>query len=343
MIDLNTNLPTDFSNLGVVFLIGVVAGISTCGGLIASFVLGISARNIDTNSTQNFLQRIKPHLFFNLGRIFFFTLFGFLAGVIGQYLLLNNTLIGFLILFSSIYLLILGLKLLKISKYVDRLNLSFSFLEKISPKLVKFKDKSLSSNLGLFLLGGVTFFLPCGFTQAVQIYTLTLANPFYSALTLFVFAVGTSPGLLALASATSFISGKMGEILFKIIGLIVIYFSVINIISSINLLGLNVFINSSDSEKFKIINGYQEVKMTQTHKGYHPNYLIVKKDIPVRLVIDSKNNSTCASYIVIEEYGIRKFLELGENLIEFTPKKIGEIKFSCGMGMHPGVINVVDN
>ena len=48
--------------------------------------------------------------------------------------------------------------------------------------------------------GAATFFLPCGFTQAVQLYALSTGSPVSAGLTMAVFAVGTSPGLLALAS-----------------------------------------------------------------------------------------------------------------------------------------------
>jgi len=338
---INFSLPTDYSDLGVVFLIGLVAGISTCGGLIASFVLAISAKN-NANLNLSFYQKLFPHVIFNFGRVFFFTLFGVLAGWIGQYLMLNNFLIGSLVLFSSLYLLLLGVKMLKISKKIDRLDLSFKFLSNLIPQFDYFKQKGLTSSLGIFFLGGLTFFLPCGFTQAIQIFTLSLANPFYSGLTMFVFALGTTPGLLGIASATNLFNGDNQKILTKIIGIIVIYFSIINIINSFNLLGFNYFQQLDESQNFKISNGIQEINMIQTHKGYSPNLLVVKKNIPVKLTVSSKNNATCASYLVIEEYGVRRFLELGDNLIEFTPTKTGDIKFSCGMGMHPGIIRVIE-
>ena len=48
------------------------------------------------------------------------------------------------------------------------------------------------------LVGAATFFLPCGFTQAVQIYAISTANPLTAGLVMATFAVGTTPGLLAL-------------------------------------------------------------------------------------------------------------------------------------------------
>jgi sulfite exporter TauE/SafE len=48
-------------------------------------------------------------------------------------------------------------------------------------------------------LGAASFFLPCGFTQAVQIFALSTGSPLFGAALLATFAVGTAPGLLALA------------------------------------------------------------------------------------------------------------------------------------------------
>jgi plastocyanin domain-containing protein len=32
----------------------------------------------------------------------------------------------------------------------------------------------------------------------------------------------------------------------------------------------------------------------------------------------------------------------GENIVEFTPQTVGQIKFSCSMGMYTGYFNVVE-
>ena len=49
------------------------------------------------------------------------------------------------------------------------------------------------------VLGVATFFLPCGFTQAVQVYALSTGSPLTAGAIMAVFAIGTAPGLLALA------------------------------------------------------------------------------------------------------------------------------------------------
>ena len=84
------------------------------------------------------------------------------------------------------------------------------------------------------LVGVATFFLPCGFTQSMQLYTLTTGSFLQGGLTMLAFALGTLP-VLALMSFSSFsvqTSGKKG-IFFKTAGLIVILFALFNIINSL--------------------------------------------------------------------------------------------------------------
>ena len=63
------------------------------------------------------------------------------------------------------------------------------------------------SDVRTAIVGAATFFLPCGFTQAVQIYALSTANPLTAGLVMATFAVGTTPGLLALASVPEIATG----------------------------------------------------------------------------------------------------------------------------------------
>ena len=85
-----------------------------------------------------------------------------------------------------------------------------------------------------FVVGIVTFFLPCGFTQSMQIYTLSTGNFWVGGLTMLSFALGTLP-VLALVSFSSFSiqnSSKSG-IFFKSAGLVVIMFALFNLINGL--------------------------------------------------------------------------------------------------------------
>jgi plastocyanin domain-containing protein len=73
--------------------------------------------------------------------------------------------------------------------------------------------------------------------------------------------------------------------------------------------------------------------MDLTYRGYSPNVIFIKKDIPVRWIINVKQMSGCTDEIILLEYNIKKPLQYGENIIEFTPDRLGDIKFSCWMQM----------
>ncbi|MEI8175229.1 MAG: sulfite exporter TauE/SafE family protein, partial [bacterium] len=84
------------------------------------------------------------------------------------------------------------------------------------------------------LVGIATFFLPCGFTQSMQIYTLSTGNFMTGALIMLSFALGTLP-VLGLISFSSLSIGKNknASIFFKVAGLIVILFAIFNLINAL--------------------------------------------------------------------------------------------------------------
>lgn len=90
-------------------------------------------------------------------------------------------------------------------------------------------------------------------------------------------------------------------------------------------------------------NGMQDLTTTLT-SGSYPN-ITVQKDIPVKWNIkaDSGILTSCNETLIIPEYGIKISLKAGDNIITFTPTKVGKIKYSCQMGMINGQITVVDN
>ncbi|MFA6489398.1 MAG: cupredoxin domain-containing protein [Candidatus Micrarchaeia archaeon] len=87
-------------------------------------------------------------------------------------------------------------------------------------------------------------------------------------------------------------------------------------------------------------NGAQEVQLTVQGGNYMPNPIRVKVGVPVRITVDTNSVVGCASGIVMPEFGVRKNVRAGDNVIEFTPEKSGTFQFSCSMGMYRGTIVV---
>lgn len=83
------------------------------------------------------------------------------------------------------------------------------------------------------------------------------------------------------------------------------------------------------------------IEMTVTQDGFVPDQIKVKKGQPVQLVITRKTDKTCATEIVIKDYGVNLTLPLGKPVtLVLTPKKAGSIRYACGMDMISGVLVV---
>ena len=86
--------------------------------------------------------------------------------------------------------------------------------------------------------------------------------------------------------------------------------------------------------------GRQEIEIV-VRGGYDPGVVHVKRGIPVRLVFNRQDTSSCSEEIVIPDFGIRRFLPSGEKTsVDFTPPKNGEFEITCGMSMLHGKLVV---
>lgn len=209
---------------GIAFVIGLIASVSTCMAVVGGLVLSMSA---------NFAKegdKVKPQMFFHVGRLVSFFVLGGVIGALGSAFQLGATSTFALSLVVAIILLILGVNLLDV----------FPWMKKLQPTLPSFigshtnKLKGANHTLTPVLLGVATFFLPCGFTQSMQIYTLTTGSFWTGALTMSAFALGTLPVLALLSfSSLSIHTKARSGVFFKTAGLVVIFFGIFNLINSL--------------------------------------------------------------------------------------------------------------
>ncbi|MCL5433340.1 MAG: sulfite exporter TauE/SafE family protein, partial [Patescibacteria group bacterium] len=354
VLNLTSSISGNYSSLPVVLLIGLTAGISSCMALVGGLVLGASARYSEKHPNATGMEKFKPHLFFNIGRILSFFILGGLIGYAGSFFQLSTSVLGIMIVVVGLVMFLLGSQLIDIFPILKKI--SFTMPKGLS-RMLGIKDRSEVeySNKNAAIMGALTFFLPCGFTQAMQLYAMSTGSPAIGALTMGVFAIGTAPGLLSVGGLTSFIKGQAAKFFFRTVGIVVIFLAIFNISNGFNLLGINpdvfqvfgksnkVSANSYQDDNVKLINGVQEVRMIQDNSGYVPNSFTIKKGIPVKWIITSEVPNSCAASIVSQGLGVRQILQAGENVIEFNPDETGIIRFSCSMGMYTGYFEVVDN
>lgn len=341
------------SSLLVVLIVGLTAGISTCMALVGGLILGISARHAEKHPEATPAQKFRPHLFFNIGRIGSYFILGGLIGLIGKAFQLSGTVLGALTIVVGLVMLTLGLQLIEVFPKLSSggLTLPPSLAKLLGIK--KHHDKEYSHGNSI-IIGALTFFLPCGFTQAMQLYAMSTGNFWAGALIMGTFALGTAPGLLGVGGLTSLLKGAFAKKFFKFVGLLVVFLAIFNITNGFNLAGLSAKLSNlksaqsasntvKDDPNVKLENGVQIVRMTQNGSGYKPNKFTIKKGIPVKWIVNSTESGSCAASLYSQKLNIRKFLSAGENIIEFTPQETGQIAFSCSMGMYRGSFNVVEN
>ncbi len=86
--------------------------------------------------------------------------------------------------------------------------------------------------------------------------------------------------------------------------------------------------------------GVQEIKVT-VKGGYSPDVIVVRQGSPVRLNFYRDETASCSEEIVFGDFGIARQLPAFKTTsIEFTPEKIGEFTFTCGMNMMRGKLVV---
>lgn len=341
------------SSLPTFFIFGLLAGISTCAALVGGIILSMSKQWLEIYSDKNsLLQKLQPNLLFNTGRIISYTFFGALLGILGNKLQPSLAFTSVLVIVVSIIMIFSALQMLGL-KFFRK----FQFTAPKSVTRYIAKESNFKGRYLPFLMGALTFFLPCGFTITAQGLALLSGNPLQGSLIMLFFALGTLPALLVigLSSLRFYENHRLSSRFLKIAGFLVLFFAFFNINNRLNVLGFSslseIFAkrdttvnNNSDNGFAPIIDGKQVLKMEASSSGYKPNYFKVKKGIPVRWEIKDTGTSGCTNAIISRSLFNEKIsLTPGQTSIkEFTPQKAGKYKFSCWMGMVSGTIEVVD-
>jgi len=329
-LDFSSLLGQGEFSLSLALLVGLVAGVSTCLALVGGLILGVAANYAKNHPEATGFQKFKPHLLFNAGRIGGFFILGGILGLVGSTFKLSPLFNGILIILVGLVILFMGLKLLNVLPALSNFDIAL-------PK--KFGRGHKSNNA--ILLGVLTFFLPCGFTQAMQIYALSTGNFINGGLVMALFALGTAPGLLSIGGLASIIKGKSANTFFRIAGAIIVIFALINLNNGFKLVQISGSGDVQTEQSETNADAVQTISMTETSNGYVPNNFTIVKGVPVRWVITANAPYSCASGLIIPSLNIQKQLTPGENTIEFTPSNVGSIPFSCSMGMYTGSFTVV--
>jgi sulfite exporter TauE/SafE/copper chaperone CopZ len=207
------------------FIIGLIASVSSCLAIVGGLVLSLSAK-----VSQDNVSDTKTFLLFHSGRLVSFAFLGGVLGAVGSAININFTLTAILGILASVVMLLLGLNLVGVfaKNKVALPSGIFNFFRKIEHK-----------TLTPFIIGFGTFFLPCGFTQSMQVAALGSGSFMSGLLIMFAFSLGTLPMLVLLSfGSASFAHGKHAPLFFKSAGVVVIGLGLFALLAGLAGLGI---------------------------------------------------------------------------------------------------------
>lgn len=325
-------------------IIGLTAGFSTCMALVGGLVLGLSARYAEKHQTATSAERFRPHLFFNLGRITSFFVLGGVIGLLGSLFELDSSATGLLTIAIGIVMIVIGLQLTELFPKLSSKNFTLPAGIAKLIGLNKHREKEYSHK-NAFILGGLTFFLPCGFTQAMQLVAIASGDFLIGAVVMGLFAIGTAPGLLSVGGLVSVIKGSFAKKFFRFAGVLVVLLALYNITNGFNLMGYNFSLgfsqqgNSGVESKDAII-----LKTTFNPLGgsqdISPKVFNVETGKRYVLEVEAKEDGQgCMSTIMIPGlYKTPKLITKGTVRLPFKVDKPGTYQITCAMGIVRGSV-----
>jgi sulfite exporter TauE/SafE/copper chaperone CopZ len=356
----------------VAMLLGLAAGVSTCMALVGGLVLALSASYQARRARaglpeQSRAAQMRPALVFMGGRIVGYAAFGALLGAIGASLTMPPAMTAALMIAAAVVMTLIGARLTGLSPRVA------TWSPTLPPSLARSlgladTDAGGYSDVRAAGLGALTFFMPCGFTQAVQIYALSTGSPATAAMLMAAFAIGTAPGLLVLAGLPVVVPSRARPTLLRLVGVVVLGFAVVNAGAGLRLAGVNLApfgvspaeatttggsgtsnvpatgsgSGSGSGAGNAQAAGFQELRTYQEVDGYQPANVVIAAGIPTRWTIESASSRSCAAFLVVPELGIEARLQKGDNVIELPAMNPGTLAYTCSMGMYGGTITIVD-
>jgi uncharacterized protein len=337
--------------VAVAVLLGLAAGVSTCAALVGGIVLALSAsyqaRRPAAVGGPDVVGRLRPAVAFVVGRVLGYAAFGAVLGAIGSAISLPTQATAVLMIVAAVAMTLVGARLTGLSPRIAGW----------SPTLPMGVARGLGftdGHVGAYsdgraaLLGALSFFLPCGFTQAVQIYALSTGSPIVASVLLAAFAIGTAPGLLAIGGLPAVLPDRFRPSILRIVGVVVIGFAVVNASAGLRLAGFtppSLFaspVAAAAATTSSIVGEAQELRTFQDLEGYKPAEVTIYAGTPTRWTIESKDAASCASFLRVPALGIAVTLHRGTNVIDLPAMQAGTLDYMCSMGMYGGRITIVD-
>ncbi len=335
------------TSLVSIALIGVVAASSTCLAVVGGLLLSISAKWTELHQPETHFQKLRPLLLFNAGRLLGYFVLGGLIGLLGTALLPSVTVSGWFTVILAMVMLLLGVNILQL---VPKRYCTIPLPRSMRTALARLTESD--SVTAPLLLGALTFFLPCGFTQSMQLLALGSGSFLGGGLIMLAFALGTLPALLGISVISSLVEGRFARAFLTFSGVTVLLLGIFNLQSGLTLAGIDAggmmertfatFIGETDrtpanqtGDPYVTItpDGRQIITVYVSDDGYSPSsFTIAKAKETWVYAIAERPLAGCANFLVAPSFNISQPINQGANWLGPITNPEHDFLLTCSMG-----------
>lgn len=327
------------------FTVGLLTSVhclSMCGGLAMLSVAGDGGKvgeggePVDgAGALHRAMAGLRSPALYNLGRILSYACIGALLGALGSAFSVSLAARAVLGAVVALLMVVVGLSLTGYAPWARKLQLHLPAGLR-STLVRRAGGRPLLVGLGNGLM-------PCGPLQTMQLIAITSGGAVAGALDMAAFCLGTIPLMLAFGFAAGKLTSAARGVISPAAGFLIMVFGFYLLANSLALQGVGIpslRANEGYTANVQLGGGVQDL-VTVLEPGEYSD-ITVKSGIPVRWTIRAGEGALngCNNELVINAFGVRKKLEPGDNVIEFTPQALGEVGYSCWMGMIKATITV---
>lgn len=241
---------TDNLSFFVILLVWLVASLSSCLAVTWWIIIWFS-KYIDT--TNNAYAHIKNQLSFHLWRVFWFAFLWWILWVLWWYLWSFWIFNKILLLLAWILMLYMWLNTLNILPSITKFWITM-------PKFLWNKILNIKNPAFAPIIWLLTFFLPCWFTQSMQVYAASSWGFLSWAIIMWTFALWTMPVLFLVWFWSSYFKDKDFSYVNKFIWVLIVYFGIFILSWLLNMINLNALSISWNNQMQISSSDLQDVK-----------------------------------------------------------------------------------
>lgn len=314
--------------ISLAILMWIAASISTCLTITWSIVLWFS-RYIDNYKEPK--QQIKTQILFQIWRIVWFFILWWLLGLIWKTIQISPQFSGILNIIISVLIIYMWLHILNIVPSLSKL---WIHLPQARNKKISHKQNKIFTPI----LWALTFFLPCGFTQWMQIIAISSGNFRAWASMMMAFAIWTLPVLFFIWMSWEYIKNKKYWLINNIIWILIIMLWILSINNSKSLINFNNSKQNITSTNLE----YQIIDIWHNWRNTEPKQIELKAKWNYEIVINPESNWIwCMSTLVIPKISnkINRVIKWEKIIYRISNAKEWTYPIICwSMGMFQGEI-----